>query len=585
MFRVFAAALVVSLAASAAGAFNDPSRAAPPITAASINDAAPKGANDKDPSLIAKAETLLDRARFSPGAIDGLDGDNFRNAVRAFQEVNGLAVTGNLDADTWNTLASTNSAPVLKSYTTSEADVAGPFTKAIPAELEAMARLSGLSYTSPLAEIAEKFHMAQSLLHRLNPRADFERAGTEITVADVPEMKLRPGRHTVEAVPPKDHEGSVAATIVVDKPAGNVRAYDRDGKLLGFYPATMGSEEKPAPSGVFKVKGVAWNPEYHYYPEFAWKEVKTKRKLTIQSGPNNPVGLVWIDLTAPSYGIHGTPAPEDIGKTQSHGCIRLTNWDAVDLAAMARPGTVVRFDDQDLPVAPPSVPVSERQPPESERVSAASGRGPVDKARGADANVAEKLVSVSGMNASDYAECVSELTSGKVIFEQLGDVTQQGCKLSGAIKLKAVTTAFGTVGISGEPAMLCSFARQFSGWVRDVGTPLTLGYTGQRLARIEAGAGFACRARYDKPGEVPSEHAKGDALDITSFVLADNRRIPVKQQDSDSPLTRDLIHALRVTACGYFTTVLGPGSDSAHAEHFHFDSGMHGATPNYRICE
>ena len=218
-------------------------------------------------------------------------------------------------------------------------------------------------------------------------------------------------------------------------------------------------------------------------------------------------------------------------------------------------------------------------------VSAASGRAPADKAPGADAKVAKTLVSVSGMTASDYAQCVSELTSGKVVFEQLGDVTQQGCELSGAVKLKAVTTAFGTVGIPGEPAMLCSFARQFSGWVRDVGAPLTLGYTGQRLLRIEAGQGFACRARYDKPGEVPSEHAKGDALDITAFVLADNRRILVKQQDSDSPPARDLIHAIRMTACGYFTTVLGPGADPAHAEHFHFDTGLHGATPNYRICE
>jgi hypothetical protein len=117
--------------------------------------------------------------------------------------------------------------------------------------------------------------------------------------------------------------------------------------------------------------------------------------------------------------------------------------------------------------------------------------------------------------------------------------------------------------------------------VRDVAAPLTLGYTGQRLAQIETGAGFACRARYDKPGEVPSEHAKGDALDIASF---DNRRIPVKQEDSDAP-SRDLVHALRMTACGYFTTVLGPGSDTAREAHFHFDSGLHGATPNYRICE
>jgi Putative peptidoglycan binding domain len=182
--RLFVTALFVSLAAFAAGA-ECPSSAVSPITAASINDAAPNGANDNDPSLIAKAETLLDRAHFSPGAIDGLDGDNFRNAVRAFQEVHGLAVTGNLDAETWNALAATDSAPVLKPYRFSAADVAGPFTKAIPTKLEAMARLPGLSYTSPLAEIAERFHMAESLLHRLNPHADFGRAGTEIIVADV----------------------------------------------------------------------------------------------------------------------------------------------------------------------------------------------------------------------------------------------------------------------------------------------------------------------------------------------------------------------------------------------------------------
>jgi lipoprotein-anchoring transpeptidase ErfK/SrfK len=327
-----ATALVFSLAASAASGPLAPSPAAPPpITAASINDAAPKGANDKDPSLIAKAEVLLDRAHFSSGAVDGLDGDNFRSAVRALQQVNKIAVTGNFDADTWNAITSNDRAPVLKAYTISDADVSGPFTKVIPTNLEEMAKLPGLSYTRPLAELAERFHMAQSLLRRLNPLAAFERAGTEILVADVPEMNLRPGREAVEAVPPKNDKAPIAATIVVDKPAHNIRAYDREGKLVGYYPATMGSAEKPAPSGVFKVRGVVWNPDYHYDPKFAWKEMKTKQKLTVRSGPNNPVGLVWIDLTAPSYGIHGTPQPEEIGKTESHGCIRLTNWDAVDL--------------------------------------------------------------------------------------------------------------------------------------------------------------------------------------------------------------------------------------------------------------
>jgi lipoprotein-anchoring transpeptidase ErfK/SrfK len=142
-----------------------------------------------------------------------------------------------------------------------------------------------------------------------------------------------------------------------------VRAYDQNGNLLAFYPASIGSEEKPAPSGVFKVRQVDWNPHYVYDPRFAWKGVKTKRKLVVAAGPTDPVGLVWIDLTTPSYGIHGTPSPEAIGKTESHGCIRLTNWNAVDLASMTRPGTVVRFEDEDSPVVPLSVPVSETERP------------------------------------------------------------------------------------------------------------------------------------------------------------------------------------------------------------------------------
>jgi lipoprotein-anchoring transpeptidase ErfK/SrfK len=176
----------------------------------------------------------------------------------------------------------------LTPYTISEEDVAGPFRKAIPASLVEMARLPGLSYTSPLSEIAEKFHMSPNLLRELNPHADFWRAGTAILVADAPEMKLRSGRFASEAVPPAENADPTVATIVVDKPARNVRAYDRDGKLLAFYPATIGSEEKPAPSGVFKVRRVDWNPQYHYDPKFAWKGVNTNKKLTVQPGPNNP---------------------------------------------------------------------------------------------------------------------------------------------------------------------------------------------------------------------------------------------------------------------------------------------------------
>ncbi len=253
----------------------------------------------------------------------------------------------------------------------------------------------------------------------------------------------------------------------------------------------------------------------------------------------------------------------------------------------------MRLGDQDSPVAPsPSVAGggeprsdSKRQPGSTSTVSPANGAGSAPNEPAANGKNAKTLVSISGMTASDYDQCVSDLTSRGVVFEQLGALTQEGCQLSGAIKLATVATPFGDVGISRKPAMLCSFGRQFSGWVRDVGAPLTLAFTGQKLMQIEAGQAFACRARYDKPGAIPSEHAKGDAIDITAFVLADNRRIAVKPQASDIPTARDLLRALRTTACGYFTTVLGPGADAAHEAHLHFDSGMHGATPNYRICE
>jgi lipoprotein-anchoring transpeptidase ErfK/SrfK len=215
--------------------------------------------------------------------------------------------------------------------------------------LEKKSKLQGLSYKNPQEELAEKFHMSQDLLRRLNPHALFDHAGEQIVVANVDPLALHDDRDTVQAAPPKkkNRRAASVATIVVEKASRDVRAYDKDGKLLGLYPATIGSSEKPAPSGTFEVRRVAYNPDYHYNPKFAWKGVKANEPLTIKPGPNNPVGLVWIDLTAPSFGIHGTPEPEKIGKTESHGCIRLTNWDALDLAGMVHKGTVVKFVDNE----------------------------------------------------------------------------------------------------------------------------------------------------------------------------------------------------------------------------------------------
>jgi len=209
----------------------------------------------------------------------------------------------------------------------------------IPPKMEAQADLKELGYTNPREMLAERFHMSRDLVSALNPDKPLDKAGTSITVAavdpmgtDKPKSKDLPQEPKVER-------------IEVDKTSRDVRAFGADGKLLGYYPASIGSTEKPAPSGETKVKGVAFDPDYTYNPKYAFKGVKTKQKFSIKPGPNNPVGLVWIDLAIPSYGIHGTPEPEKVGKTESHGCIRLTNWNARDLAAHVTRGAKVSFKD------------------------------------------------------------------------------------------------------------------------------------------------------------------------------------------------------------------------------------------------
>jgi lipoprotein-anchoring transpeptidase ErfK/SrfK len=311
-------------------------QAPPPLSADAVNQAeyAPSVKLDQANPLMLKAEILLDRAAISPGQIDGRNGDNVRKAIAAFQHAHELDATGKLDEETWSALTQGFDRPAIVQYEISEQDVRGPFVKTIPKDLEKMARLDRLAYTSPLELLGEKFHLDPKLLKVLNPGKRFDQAGTTILVPNVGERALS-GR---------------VAKIEVDKSSRDLRALGENGELIAFYPASIGSDEKPAPSGQFKVRKVAQNPTYHYDPKFQFKGVHTKRKLTVAPGPNNPVGVVWIDLTKESYGIHGTPEPERIGKTYSHGCIRLTNWDALDLAKRVRKGTPVDFLDEPSPL-------------------------------------------------------------------------------------------------------------------------------------------------------------------------------------------------------------------------------------------
>jgi len=274
-------------------------------------------------------QVLLDRAGFSPGEIDGRQGKNTRAALRAFQEARRLQPTGGADEATLKALTWEPGKTVHR-YTIAAEDVAGPFVKAIPADMMERSKLPALGFTSPLEALGEKFHVAPALLQKLNPGARFA-AGEQITAPDVTNT------------PDKTRAAPGDFKIVVSKASSVLQVLRADGGVIFHAPVTTGSEHDPLPLGTWKVTGVARNPTFNYNPGLFWDADPTHAKAKIPPGPNNPVGLVWIDISRPHYGLHGTPEPGRIGYTESHGCVRMTNWDALTVAGMARAGTVVIF--------------------------------------------------------------------------------------------------------------------------------------------------------------------------------------------------------------------------------------------------
>ncbi|PZO01423.1 MAG: hypothetical protein DCF30_07415 [Hyphomicrobiales bacterium] len=274
-------------------------------------------------------QVLLSRRSVSPGVIDGIDGENFRKAVAQFRRQQNLPPGDEIDQLAWLSLGGEAANDVIAEYVLTEKDISYDFADEIPRDYAKQAKMKRLSYTSPAERLGERFHMSEALLGALNPKQAFSEAGERLLVASVR----------------RSPEKGAALRIDAVKSTGMVLVFGAQDVVLASYPATIGSETTPSPSGEYVVERIARNPNYTYDPEKNFQQGKNTETLVLPPGPNGPVGTVWIALSKPTFGIHGTPEPAKVSKTTSHGCIRLTNWDAEELADLVKPGVAVRFVD------------------------------------------------------------------------------------------------------------------------------------------------------------------------------------------------------------------------------------------------
>lgn len=334
---------------------------------------------DAEARPVMQAQVVLDRLGFTPGMIDGKDGLSTRNAVTGFQEANDLPTSGELDEATRQALSKWSSIPATRVVTIPQEFAAGPFQK-LPAKEADQAKLPALGYESLDEKLAERFHTTVATLHALNPGGRPATTGSAPVpvsplpasplpspgASDAPPALFRAGQQirvpnvggdAVDATKVENagwrttlitlgvgSEQPQAARVVVSKSKGTLKAYDAADKLIAVYTATMGSQHDPLPLGKWKILGKSYNPEFHYNPDLFWDAASKDEKALLPPGPNGPVGVVWIDISKPHYGIHGTPRPETIGRAESHGCVRLTNWDAARLAQMVSAKTELLFE-------------------------------------------------------------------------------------------------------------------------------------------------------------------------------------------------------------------------------------------------
>ena len=269
---------------------------------------------------VVRAQILLDRARFSPGQIDGRYGGDLGVAVKGYQEAHHLNPDGIVGAEMWRSLDA-DTRPLLRAYTITAADLKGPFAP-IPEDVQEQARMKWMGYESSTEELAEKFHASPQFLADLNPGKNLKKAGEAIVV---PAVVRAPARR--------------ALRVVVSKSRRTVTAYGARDTMLAQYPATIGGEHDPLPIGHWTITSVQRDPWFYYDPVHFWNASPSEAAAKLPPGPRNPAGVVWMGLSKAHYGIHGTPDPGRIRHGESAGCIRLTNWDAADLSHMVLRGT------------------------------------------------------------------------------------------------------------------------------------------------------------------------------------------------------------------------------------------------------
>jgi len=328
----FSAVTASFIAFAVAGAAEPAKRPATPVALSTagieIEDSTKAGAVGPGAtgSRVTRAQILMDRAKFSPGEIDGVYGNDFGVAVRGYQESHGLKPTGTIDAGMWRLLDS-DAGPLLLTYAITAADEKGPFLP-LPAEVQEKAKLKWLGFETPEEGLGERFHISPKLLAELNPGKKLDTVGERITVPNVRRTAVR-----------------VALRVVVSKSKRTVIAYGAGGKELAQYPATIGDSHDPLPIGDWTVVGIVHYPWFQWDPKLLWNVDQKLPKAKLAPGPNSPVGVAWIGLSKVDYGIHGTPDPGDIGHGVSDGCIRLTNWDVDELSHMIRRGTPVVLEE------------------------------------------------------------------------------------------------------------------------------------------------------------------------------------------------------------------------------------------------